>query len=334
MPSAHTFSGVQVLQVVTVAARWGIKAEALLAGLDLSERELSEPGTRVSVTTAVELIERARRSTGEPAFGVHLGLSTQAPAYGYLGFAALAAKTLRDALELAVRFSETVTTAVGLHLRVGDREAELIVDERADFGPARDAILLATLVGIWKVAATMTGVSLSSRIDLALPDPGYRAQVAEELPLISFGQPLHRLAFDARQVDLPYLMHDPVATRLGADLCQRELVLQGLDDRIAGKVRQLIASGCFALDRAADALHVSPRTLKRRLAKEGVTFKALLEQERREQALLLLRSARLSLSEIADRLGYANLGTFERAFRRWTSQAPSAYRQKLRLTEA
>ena len=73
-------------------------------------------------------------------------------------------------------------------------------------------------------------------------------------------------------------------------------------------------------------MHASPRTLKRRLAEENTTFSAIRDDVRRQRALLLLDDRRLSIGEVATRLGYTELPNFTRAFRKWTGVTPAAYR--------
>jgi AraC-like DNA-binding protein len=82
----------------------------------------------------------------------------------------------------------------------------------------------------------------------------------------------------------------------------------------------------LSLEYFANALGVSTRTLKRQLAAEGASFSTLVDEERRARATYLLGSPEISLKDIADRLGYANLANFTRAFARWTGQTPTAYR--------
>jgi AraC-like DNA-binding protein len=73
-------------------------------------------------------------------------------------------------------------------------------------------------------------------------------------------------------------------------------------------------------------LHMTPRTLHRRLVDEGTSFHDLLEDVRRTLAVEHVKSGRLSIEEIAYMLGYSDLANFRRAFRRWESVPPSAYR--------
>jgi AraC-like DNA-binding protein len=76
----------------------------------------------------------------------------------------------------------------------------------------------------------------------------------------------------------------------------------------------------------AKQLHVSTRTLKRRLAEQGTSFSDILDDMRRQRALLLLENRELAIGEVAARLGYTEVPTVTRAFRRWTGKTPAAYR--------
>ena len=76
----------------------------------------------------------------------------------------------------------------------------------------------------------------------------------------------------------------------------------------------------------ARALAVSRRTLSRRLAGEGTSFRALLNDVRREFACALLQDHSLSVGDVAFFLQYSEPAAFHRAFRRWTGQAPGDFR--------
>ncbi len=88
--------------------------------------------------------------------------------------------------------------------------------------------------------------------------------------------------------------------------------------------------GEVGIKTVAPRLHMSERTLQRRLHAAGLSFQALLDRTRKELCLDYLSGGRISLDEIAYRLGYANTANFNRAFKRWTGQTPQAYRRRLR----
>ena len=327
LPAVHA---IHLADLVTAA---GIAQDELFGPLGLDRAALGVPGTQLAVAVVVQLFERARALTRNPGIGIQLGLQMRASAHGYLGFAAMTASTLREALETATRFVPTRTNALSLSLHVSGPTASLVIEERADFGPARDAILFALAVGIWQIGDALTGRELTGAADFAFPRPAYVEQVTGLRQSLRFAQPVTQLIFDASALSLPLTMSDPVSRQLAYSELERSLEELGADQEILGRVRSAVerATGGFrSLEEVASGLHVSTRTLKRRLAAQGVTYSDVLEEQRREKALLLLRSPSLSLDEIAEQLGYSDTSNFRRAFRRWTGVSPAAYRKTAR----
>ena len=329
---AHSLPGTYVLYSIELVKRWGITADELLSGTGLAPETLADPRIRVPVDSIVSILERARELTGEPCYGVFLGLQMRVSAHGYLGAAALAASTMREAIQLSIQFLPIMTTALSLRLRVEGRDASLIVEEHADFGPARDTVLLAALVGMAQIGRSLTGHELPGYADIALPRPAYAERLQLMDARVRFEQPVHRLFFEASMLDTRYQMADPVALLGARDQCERILAALAQTPRVTARVRALMSRDkgvTPSLRTVASSMHVSPRTLKRQLAGEGTTFSQIEDEERRDKAIFLLGSPALSLKEIADRLGYANLANFSRAFQRWTGNTPGEHRASL-----
>lgn len=83
----------------------------------------------------------------------------------------------------------------------------------------------------------------------------------------------------------------------------------------------------FSLEDMARLMNTSARKLKRRLQDEGTTFRALLAESRGAMAEALLGDARLTLTEVAERLGFSDLSSFSQAFKRWYEVAPGVFRK-------
>jgi AraC-like DNA-binding protein len=98
-----------------------------------------------------------------------------------------------------------------------------------------------------------------------------------------------------------------------------ESVIRRIEERLPGIV---------TTDDVAALLHMSARTLQRRLEAEGTRFTELLDRVRERQARRLLVDSSLGLAEIAYRAGFADLATFSRAFKRWTGVPPGAFRRR------
>lgn len=324
------------LQLIRLVERWNVGADQLLRGSGLRAEQLEEPSARLALDTVHELFARARALTGEPGLGFYLGLEKRATSYGYLGFAAMSAATVREALELTVRFVPAQTGAFGVDLRMEGRSAALVIDLRAHFGNVEDVFLFNVVVTLWQLGSALTGREIRGITELTIDEPRYYRRFVELLPHVRFGQPENRLLFDASVLDLPLISADRAALRLARDQCEAALDALISDSGLVQRVRALLARPDAApgsLAEAAAALSVSPRTLKRRLAAHRVSFSALLADARRDSARRLLSSSSLSVDAIAQRLGYSTAPNFIRAFRRWTGSTPSSYRRLARSTQ-
>ena len=78
----------------------------------------------------------------------------------------------------------------------------------------------------------------------------------------------------------------------------------------------------------AQRLNLSARTLQRRLGEDGLTFRAILDRAQNEIAKEFLRVTTLSITEISDRMGYADRASFDVAFARWNGCSPRRFRQE------
>jgi AraC-like DNA-binding protein len=332
-PEGHSFPASHVLQLVTLAERWGIDAAELLAGSGVSPSELDSPATRISTAQLIALSERTRALTGEPGIGFYLGVQKRLTSYGFVGFAAMSASTVREAIELFVRYSPTITTAVALELAVSGDTAHLFIDERADLGTAHDIGLFSLLVGMRTLTSALTGHEASGvSVDVPLARPAYFARFQHLLPSARFGQLRAAYHFPAAGLEARLVAPDRAALALAREACERDLAQLGFDRSLGARVKRLAITddGFLRIDAVARALHLSTRTLKRRLTEEGVSYSGLLDDERHKRACAMLAATELPLEEIAHQLDYSSFANFARAFRRWTSESPAQFRRRAR----
>jgi AraC-like DNA-binding protein len=334
VPETEGFPASHTLHLLELVGRWDVSGADLLAGLGLGPDDLVDPHLNIPLPTIVTLVERARALTGEPALGFYLGLQMSVSAHGYLGFAAMSAPTLREAVALAIEYAPIRTTSLALHVEVNESAAAIVIDERADLGTARDVVILGLLVGLWRIGNALLGREVTESIlDVTFPEPDYYARFRRTNPRVRFSQSANRLVFDPSLLDARLVSADPAALRLAEDQCKRQLEAIASDAPVVEHVRRLVLrrdAGVRSFDELAAAVRISPRTLRRRLADARVSFSTLLDEARRERALLLLRSRDVSTKDVAERVGYANVANFMRAFRRWTGQTPAAYRREHR----
>ena len=123
---------------------------------------------------------------------------------------------------------------------------------------------------------------------------------------------------DARTVEA-------VATLLDAELGSYPRSAT-LSDRVATHLASSLP-GSTDVGEVAAALHMSGRTLQRRLEQEGTRFGEVLDRARLDRARRLLADPSVTLTDVAYRVGFADLATFSRAFRRWTGKPPGQWRR-------
>ncbi len=321
--------GAYIQDFLELVGRWKVTPEQILAGLPVDHATLANPSTRVPLQVCEAILGRAKELTGEPALAVHLGTHMRASTHGFLGFAAMTAGTVREALDLAVRFASTRTSAIGLALYVEGATASLVIDERTPLPPlCREFLVIGLGVGIWQLGQALTGAPLDGVAECAFPAPAWIAKLPTAGRL-RFDCPAHRLVFPAKELALPLRSADASATRLAREQCERELA-SVVDAGLPGRLRALLAAhdATPSLAEVARELRLSERTIKRKLAEHGTTFSEIRDDLRRQRALLLLDNRELSIGDVAARLGYSELPNFTRAFRKWTGKTPLAYRER------
>ncbi len=327
----HSVPGSYATHVANIAERWNVSKAALLAEIGVTPESLEDPSARIPWDDFVALVHRAQRVTGEPGFGLFMGYYGRVSAHGYLGFAAMTARVLREALELVIRFIPTQMTAIGFRLERRGLDAVLAIEEHASLGPARESILFAASVGLWQMGNTITGRELAGTADYAFPEPTFYGRLERAVGAtgrVRFDQEETRLVFPSEQLEWPLVLSDSAAMRLALEQCNKELDQLSHARALASRVSARIVDGrgdVRPLEAIARELAMSPRTLKRRLAEEGASYTALLEERRKLRSFELLRSD-LNVDQVAERLGYSDAANFTRAFRRWTNKTPRQFR--------
>lgn len=321
-------------QLVDLCARWHVAPAELLADTALARLDLSSTEVRLTPLEFNILVARALRLTGEPALGYHFGLQTKLSAHGFLGYAVMTSATLGEALQLTEKFFTTRSGSLRLGFFIKDELAVVQIDSTVDIRPPFAFPYESLLIGLCHAGAYITGGnSLGAEIWINFPEPAYYAACAHLLPCpLRYGKPVNQLRFPAKLLAQPLLLADAAASQMASEQCERELAALSRQPLVS-RVRALLSEDLAAmpdLDTVAGRCCMSARSLKRRLAELGVSFSELATAIRRDEALLLLAEGRLSIEQIAERLGYRDPANFTRAFKAWTRTTPRQYREQIR----
>lgn len=309
----------------------GIDSAALFveAGLDLAA--LDDPNARYSVAATTRLWRLAVKVVGDDAFGLtvvrHIGQTT----FHALGYSVLASSTLREAFERSLRYFRLVTDAGDLSFAPDGAHYRLTLHTPASGPqPAPEAIDAFALMFVRLCRGLHRREFSPARVALRRPQPLNLAafERAFRAPL-QFGAAENALWFDRAVFEQPLAGANPALARHNDEAVLQQLARlpqQDLRTRVQAALIQQLSLGEPSQEQAAAALHMSLRNFQRKLADEGTSYTALLNETRENLALSYVRDARYSLSEITYLLGFADASSFNRAFKRWTGLSPSAYR--------
>ncbi|MEQ5836603.1 AraC family transcriptional regulator [Marinobacter sp. NFXS9] len=317
----------------------GGKRDAVFAAAGLSADRLAHPDTLLTVAEFVAVCREALQQSDDPALGLAFGQRLKFTTHGSLSQAAISCATIDEALRTLAKYFSIRFAYIDLTFFVEGREAVIQLTMRHDFDDLYRFNVEAVLAALMDVNQLLFGKQLmyggSCRLAYPAPEPAHRARYAALFgDAAHFGQPANQLRFQADMLGLPMALHNPVARRLAEVECEAELVRLAQHQGVSGRVRSVLESVTSeplpGLDAVAERLHVSPRTLRRQLKREGTGFQTLLDEVRAVRARWLLTRTSQSVEVIAWQLGYSDPSNFGRAFRKWEHCSPSAYRTEAR----
>ncbi|GAA1481345.1 AraC family transcriptional regulator [Gordonia sinesedis] len=316
----------------------GIPAATLLHDTGLTVADLADPRCEVSARQELTIIDNLVTATGDqPGLGVALGERYHLTAYGIWSFMLISSPTPRQAIQVALRFLDLTFAfcditahddADGLRLTL---DASRVPDRLRRFVVERDLSAVYTI----RREAFADRLPLR-RVDLSFPapdgplPPGWLRDAVDEHPdVLHYDADTDAMIFDAARIDDPMPQANAHAAAVAQEQCARMLQERRARAGVSGDVRELLVRRLTDPPDASEVaglLHMSSRTLQRRLAQEGTSFRALLDEVREQIAEELLVVGGLPVAEVAHRLGYVEVSSFSQAFRRWTGSGPRAFR--------
>lgn len=162
------------------------------------------------------------------------------------------------------------------------------------------------------------------------PAPPHAAAIERWLPCpVAFEQPANELHYDSAWLDRPPQLANPFTANELLQTCTTLLAEYQRATGIAGKVYKALieCSGHFPdVEAIAARLHMTSRTLRRKLDAEGTSYQGLLVDVRRSLAIDYRRGTSMTVEDIAEALAFSDAASFRHAFRRWTLKRPSEFR--------
>lgn len=320
---------------MTQAVADTMSAVDCLAGTGLDESDLAAEDQEIWAHQEFRVVSNIVGRLGDrPGLGVDVGGFSTLGRLGVLGFAFLTSATVREGLERILPYQALLPSHVRFSIE-NDGTYEYLVADDQDIPPeVRPFIVERDLAGL---ASVLSGANLSIAVEWVETtlDPERARRLSGTWSLTADVRPdcgRNVLAGPVGILDVPLPQSDPNTTRVFERQCRQLLERRLSRVGVTGQVRSRILhdpQGIPSMRDVAGALHLDPRTLRRRLTDEGTSYRQLTEQVRRFRAEQMLAGTE-PIEVIARRLGYAETASFTHAFTRWTGQPPSRFRSSLR----
>jgi AraC-like DNA-binding protein len=317
--------------LVEAAVEHGADRERLLEGVGVSEETLCLPDARISYAQFETLEANALRLTNNPAFGLHFGRHVHLAHIGVIALAAMSSPTAGAALRVALQYYRSITPAWELELRVEGSRGLVIARATISRGRLQNFATEALIVGFQGLAAQVLGrrpPGLLVRVNYS--KPAHFAEYARFLDCpILFDQDVLDVEFDASVLDWPLAGSDPAMAARAEQYCASEAGRFVSVDGLVAQMRRVLGSwnaGQPNLTNVAQALQTSPRSLRRDLQHMGTSFQELLDETRRARAEEWIRFTDMTLEQVSRQLGFGDIRSFRRAFKRWTGRTPTEIR--------
>jgi AraC-like DNA-binding protein len=301
----------------------------------ISPAEYADPDTRVTHREGVEWAKTLVRSTGDPTIGLRAGSMVQPGDFDTLERAVVTCSTLREASAVYARYVHLMNEAIAIDLRETPEFGviEYRVTDGVVYPPFVTDFFTSLLVAFGRLQTGRNDLCSEVRFTHR-PTTYVDAYKRFFRSHIVFDAPVNAILGPRGSSDVPMRWANP-QTRQAFELRARDLLARlERSNTVAAKVRDLVLSGIhhdpwhLDMDAVARKLAISVATLRRRLTEEGASYSGIVDEARRELAIGYLGVRGRSVGEVAFLLGFADVASFHRAFKRWTGTSPTDFRAR------
>ncbi|MFI9504445.1 AraC family transcriptional regulator [Nocardia sp. NPDC052566] len=323
-------SSIHVL--MRLAEERGMSAAECLAGTTLLPEAVIDPAAEATARQELRVVRNLLERFGdEPGLGAVAGSRYHLSMYGPWGLALLSSRTVREVVDVALRYLDLAFVFGQLTFEECGADARLRFDDSEIPRDLRPFLTERIMAGIRTIGVELFAAGIPLRqveFRHAAPwDTSRYVEVYGVEPI--FGAPANTVTFDSVYLDMPLPQANEWARGTCEQLCRDLLARRRARTGVAGAVRDLLVRNPGEIpDQVAVAaeLYMSPRTLSRRLGEEGTSFRALLDEVRQMLSEELLTHTDMTTEQVAVRLGYTEAASFIRAFRRWHGRPPQDFR--------
>ncbi len=312
--------------------KYDIDTQQLAARLNIARSLLEENDSRLPISVYTQLWAYAIEISQDPMLGLTLAQEEDPSSYGLVAHVVFNSPTFKVGLENYIRLFSIVNEAIDLQFEQGEESSSIrFIHKFPEFYCASD--MERTLA----ISVGRTNKALGKRVPVhrvsfqhAAPEhaEAYRDFFQCE---VLFDQPYGEILFNSSILSVKPKGGNPHLGAATLDYANR-ILARLFKRRISQRVRRILEQNLgdpnMDAEKTAQILNMSRQTLYRKLKNDGSSYSGLVDKVKKEKAIELMKSARMSLSVIAFELGFSELSAFTRAFKRWTGQTPAEYRKQ------
>jgi AraC-like DNA-binding protein len=316
----------------------GVSASAVLRRAGLPPAYIHELRVLLKTEELFALWRAISEVSTNPAIGLLLGTETKTERFSLTGLAALASQNLGAAVEQIARYKQLTCPEEVLQENDGH---EWSIQFRWLLANEIEPPVLTECALSWLLCIARHGAGTRlSPLCVEFVEPRAHVKAIERHfgCEVICGTSLNAIVFRAGDADRPFVTRNAELLSVLAPQFEKELKQEeeheNFIERVRTAIQQKLTGGRPAIEDIADTLHVSSRTLQRRLQDEGSSFQNVLEEARHQLARHYLNNPVLELNEAAYLLGYEDANSFVRAFRVWEGIPPARWRERHRAKAA
>jgi len=312
----------------------GVALEPLLKAASISPDLLDDAKAKITLKQDFDFVTAMLKAIDQPLIGFYAGQCFRLSAFGNVGMAAALSEKVEDAIELFLKYIGLLYTPFDISFFKNEGIATLRFSDQYELGALRRFYIERDFSFALVSSRDMFPRTLADRTFRSLHfDFDCPTSVVEYEKLyqckVKFSMPYNEVVFDERYLYQTLPLANPLTRQLLEEQCDTQVIEILGPSGYAEKIREIIRTNDGTipnLEDISEQFYTTSRTVRRKLKEEGYTFQALLKDELARKAIHLLQTTKLSIEQIADRLGYGESSSFIHAFKRWTGKVPKNYR--------
>jgi AraC-like DNA-binding protein len=317
--------------LVTYLQEQNIDPAPFYAAAKIPPQSISDPAATMGLNQELIFTHEAVKTVGDPGLGLIVGPRYHLSTYGMLGLAMMSSATLFEGLHTISGLHGLCWTRLRWRLLTVEKTALLAGREVEPLNPCLHYMCERDFSALVVNCNEMLGFEMPLQevyFNYPRPDHAQRYEAVFNCP-VRFGAERNALVFDADLLQTILPQANNAIYQVCYAQCEDLVARLSGENTYAEMVEYLMVDGVhnfLSLERVAEKLQLSPRSVSRKLKAEGTSFNELLTRLRSTLAKELLLSRKLTIAQVAERLGYSEPAAFCHAFKRWTGKPPSTFR--------